>query len=164
MIYVDTSVVITALDPTDPRRDKARKILESYKDKIVSELVIAELASVLSKRYEVLSYIKNKLGISDRVAFMAVILYILKRFNLKHVKVDEFSTTPLGRFYEPIRYTIELAEELRLKTLDLLHLAYIKTMKEQGIWIQSLLTADTDFKNNEENIKRILGITIDLIE
>ena len=30
MIYVDTSVIVAALDPTDPRREKARKALELH--------------------------------------------------------------------------------------------------------------------------------------
>lgn len=45
MIYVDTSVIVAALDPMDPRRDEARKTLETHEDKVVSELVVTELAS-----------------------------------------------------------------------------------------------------------------------
>lgn len=54
MIHVDTSVIVAALDPADPRREEARKALELYDNKVVSELVIAELASVLAKQYKVL--------------------------------------------------------------------------------------------------------------
>jgi predicted nucleic acid-binding protein len=164
MIYVDTSAVVAALDPTDPRMDRAREALGSYKDKIVSELVIAELASVLARQRRMLAFIRDRLGVGDHLAFTAVILYILRRFGLKYIEVKEFTTTPLGRFCEPIRYTVELAGKLRLKTLDLLHLAYIKAMEEQGVWIHTLLTAVTDFKNSEEDIRKALGITVDLIK
>ncbi len=49
MSYIDTSVIVAALDPADPRRPKALKELENRDVKLVSELVIAELSSVLSK-------------------------------------------------------------------------------------------------------------------
>ena len=55
MIYVDTSVIVAALDPSDPRREEAKKTLELHDDKVVSELVVAELASVLTKQHKVLA-------------------------------------------------------------------------------------------------------------
>ena len=76
MTYVDTSVIIAALDTMDPRRSEARKALEISEDKVISELVIAELASVLTRQHRLLTTIGNKLGISERVALIAVILYI----------------------------------------------------------------------------------------
>ena len=62
-----------------------------------------------------------------------------------------------------MRYAIELTERLRLKTLDLLHLAYIKAMKEQGLLINTLLTADTDFKNVEKDLQELLRVSIELL-
>jgi len=60
-------------------------------------------------------------------------------------------------------YAIEPTEKLRLKTLDLLHLAYIKAIREQGLWIHALLTADTDFKDIEKDLQESLGVTINLL-
>lgn len=163
MIYVDTSVIIAALDVKDPKREEAKKILEIHDDKAVSELVLIELASVLARQHKMLASIRNKLNLDEHVAFMAVILYIMKRFKLKYTIVGGFLRTPLGSFYKPLGYGIELAEMLKLRTLDLLHLAYIKSMKEQGILISTILTADKEFKDNEEDIKKIVGISVDLI-
>lgn len=164
MIYVDTSVIVAALDPTDPRREEARKALELHDNKIVSELFIAELASVLARQHKVLISIKDKLGLDDHMmASMTIILYILKRFNLKYIGVRGFSRTLFGKLYNPMRYAIELTERLRLKTLDLLHLAYIKAMKEQGLLINTLLTADTDFKNVEKDLQELLEVSIELL-
>ena len=164
MIYVDTSVIVAALDPADPRREKAREALEHGSYKIVSELVLAELASVLARQHGAIASIRSKLGVSEHVVFTAAIIYILRRFNLKYVDVKGFSRTVFGRFYKPLAYSIELAEKLRLKTLDLLHLAYIKAMNEQGVGIHTLLTADIDFKNREEVIEKTLKITVYLIK
>ncbi|BEP17370.1 hypothetical protein PYJP_07220 [Pyrofollis japonicus] len=164
LVYVDTSVVVAALDPLDPRRDGARRALQRPVGKIVSELVSAELASVLSRQRGVLEEVRRRLGVDESVAFVAVLLYILKRFGLRYVPVKKFSRTLLGRFYGPIAYSILLSEKLRLRTLDLLHLAYIKALREQGIPVDTLLTADTDFKENEERIRNVLGITVELIK
>jgi len=103
LIYVDTSVIVAALDPTDPRREEARKALELHDNKIVSELVIAELASVLARQHKVLISIKDKHGLDDHMmASMTIILYILKRFNLKYISVRGFSRTLFGKLYNPM--------------------------------------------------------------
>jgi predicted nucleic acid-binding protein len=164
LAYVDTSVIVAALDPSDPRRERARKALELREDKVVSELVIAELASVLARQHKVLANIKDRLGVSEHIAFIAAILYILKRFNLRYVNVRGYLRAPLGQLYKPLAYAIELAERLRLRTLDLLHLAYIKAIRERGIQLSTLLTADMDFKDEEKEINRVLGIAVDLIK
>ena len=164
MIYVDTSVIVAALDPADPRREKARKALEHRDNKVVSELVLAELGSVLARQHEVMANIRDKLSVSEHVAFTAAVIYILRRFNLNYVYVRGFSRTVSGRLYKPLAYSIELAEKLRLKTLDLLHLAYIKAMNEQSVGVHTLLTADVDFKNREEDIEEALKVTVELIK
>jgi hypothetical protein len=88
----------------------------------------------------------------------------LKRFGLRYVPVKKFSRTLLGRFYGPIAYSILLSEKFGLRTLDLLHLAYIKALREHDIPVDTLLTADTDFKKNEEKIRDVIGITVKLVE
>jgi len=157
-------VIIAALDPTDPRRDKAREILEVRNNKVISELVVAELGNVLHRHYETLVSVRDRLGVDKYVATKAVILYIMKRFNLRYINVRGFTRTVFGRIYIPFALTIELAGKIRLKTLDLLHIAYVKAMKEQGLSIHTLLTADTDFKNVEKDLKELLGVQVELVD
>ncbi len=164
MIYVDTSVIVAALDPIDPRRFKARRALEVSDNKVVSELVITELASVLSRQSEVLSDIKNKLGVNESITLLAAILYVLKRFDLRYVSAREYLKTPIGDFYMPQAYAVKLSEKIKLRTLDLLHLAYIKVMKERGFYVTTLLTADRDFKDHETGIEKEVKINVNLVE
>jgi len=55
--------------------------------------------------------------------------------------------------YRPIATAIELSSKARLKTLDLLHVAYAKLMKEEGEPIEGILTADTGFEKAGELLK-----------
>ena len=50
MAYTGTSVIVAALDPSDPRCRKARRLLEDGGYRVVSELTLVELASVVSRR------------------------------------------------------------------------------------------------------------------
>ncbi|RLF18312.1 MAG: PIN domain nuclease [Thermoprotei archaeon] len=165
MPYIDTSVIVLALDPTDPRRQHAITILEKEEYKIISELVLAELASVLSRREELISNLASKLGLSRELTIIAILLYILRRFNLRYrVPTIRAKALPFGRIYTPIAIAIELSATIKLKTLDLLHVAYIKLLREEGEPINTLITADTDFKSVEKELRDIVGIKVSLIE
>ena len=63
---IDTSVILAALDPLDPKQKPAREILERNEDKAISELVILELASVLTRR-EISRKLKRKLGLREEL-------------------------------------------------------------------------------------------------
>jgi len=83
MSYIDTSVVVASLDPLDPRRELALGVLEKLRDKRVSELVLAELASIVSRRGNVLHKTLRRIGVRDELAVPVVLLYVLKRFGLQ---------------------------------------------------------------------------------
>lgn len=163
MFYVDTSAIVTALDPTDSRRNDALKFLQTGRDKIVSELVLAELASILTRRRGTLRGLAHRIGKTEDLALLATLLYLLKRFDLKYYEVEGSTILPLGRFTVPLGHAIRLALNMRLKTLDLLHLSYIKALKERDIPVQALATTDEDFKKMEGRIREGLGVEIYMI-
>jgi len=164
MSYIDTSIIIAALDPTDSRMHQARRVLEEVRDKIISELVLVELTSVLSRRRELISNLAKKLGLSEDLLIMAVLLYIIKRFNLTYKAVRyRVATLPLGRVYMPLAVAMKLSTQLKLKTLDLLHAAYIKLLKDEGEPIHTLVTADSDFEGVKRQLGQILGVTTFMI-
>ncbi|RLG88021.1 MAG: PIN domain nuclease [Thermoprotei archaeon] len=165
MRYIDTSVIIAALDSLDPRQRIAREVLESEEPKVISELVLMELASVISRRDEVLSSIANMLGLSKELSIAALLLYILKRFKLQYKSINGYVKIPLlNKVHKLAINTIQLSPILKLKTLDLLHIAYIKLMKEKGVAVRTLITVDEDFKKREEVVKRTIDIDIQLIK
>jgi len=154
--YVDTSIVVAALDIQDPRHDKVLALLEKESEKIVSEIVLAELASVVARRDEIVSSIAEKLGLNREEAIITILLYILKRFNLKLRSVEDYTRLPLlGRIYKPIAMAVELSTQVKLRTLDLLHVAYAILLKEEGEPILKLITADHDFEKARETLKKM---------
>ncbi len=165
MSYIDTSIIVAALDPGDPRQGRARRILETGRDSTASELVVAELASVISRREELVRSMADSLGLPRELVPTALILYILKRFKLSYRAVEgRAKTTLLGRMGEPIATAVELAPNLRLKTLDLLHAAYIKILKETGEPIHTLITADAEFEKASKQLEETLKVKLHVLK
>lgn len=160
MNYIDTSVIVAALDPTDPRQKSAKTILEEERDKAISEIVLAELSSVLARR-EFLLDLKEKLDLREELIVPSLLLYLIKRFNLWYGKVNGYTKIPmLGELYSPISMAINLSANLKLKTLDLLHVAYAKLLKDKGKVIDTLITVDEEFKNVERTIEDMLDMKV----
>ena len=101
MSYIDTSVIVAALDPSDRRRDQARMVLEGREGKFISELVLAELSSVFARRDE-LKKLTCELGIREDLALPAILIYLIKRFGLNYMKVNGLVRLPaIGGLYSP---------------------------------------------------------------
>ena len=164
MSYIDTSVIIAALDPLDPRQRSARIVLEDEERvKVVSELVLMELASVLVRR-ELLLELKARLDLREELVLPTVLLYLIKRFKLGYERVDGHTKIPvLGELYSPMAVALNLLTKLKLRTLDSLHVAYSKLLKDKGKEIDSLITVDEQFKSIVGKIKEILDIRVRIL-
>ena len=164
MSYIDTSVIIAALDPLDPRQRSARIVLEDEERiKVVSELVLMELASVLVRR-ELLLELKARLDLREELVLPTVLLYLIKRFKLGYERVDGHTKIPvLGELYSPMAVALNLLTKLKLRTLDSLHVAYSKLLKDKGKEIDSLITVDEEFKSIIGKIKEILDIRVRIL-
>jgi hypothetical protein len=62
--------------------------------------------------------------------------------------------------YSPLVTAVDISFKFKIKTLDLLHLAYIKTLIEQGEEINELITIDDDFEKEREAIKQELNVKV----
>jgi len=164
MSYVDTSVIVAAFDKLNSRQRMAREVLEEGERKIVSELVLTELASILSKREDMLLELSRKLKVREELIVPVVILYILRRFKLSYRRVDGYRRIfMIGNLYSPFATAVDMSSKFKLKTLDLLHLAYVKTLMEQGEGINELITVDHNFEREREIIKRELNVDVKIL-
>lgn len=164
MKYIDTSVIVAALDYLDYRQKKAQRFLEQERDKVVSELVLAELSSILSRREELLKTIERVVGLKRELGVLVVVAYILRKFNLQYISVNgSILLPPIGQVYSVIAKTVELSGKVKLRTLNLLHLAYILILREEGYPLRELVTLDTDFIDKKDLIEEILDIRVTTI-
>jgi len=163
MSYIDTSVIVAALDPSDRRRDRARQVLEGREDKFISELVLAELSSVLARRKE-LKELASELGVREDLVLPAILIYLIKRFGLIYKKVNGLVRLPaIGELYSPMAFAVTWSTKLRLRTLDIIHLAYVKIMKEEGLSVRNIFTADEEFQKANGITKKEIGVEVSII-
>ncbi len=132
MIYLDTNVIIAYIDERDPNHGKAVELLESLEeDRATSRLTLVELASVYSRA-----------GLNES---LALAIYSIEYSRAKIIDID------LNKL---LIEAFKLAESLKLRTLDLLHISACKIMK-----IENFATFDRDIIAESESIKKI-GINI----
>ncbi|WP_338598269.1 PIN domain-containing protein [Sulfolobus tengchongensis] len=141
MKYFDTSVIILSI-LNDYRREKALRELRS--GGITSDLGLIELVSYLSR---------NLNG-----SPLPYAIKILSQFNISVRSLFSYANTPLGNILEVFYNGIKLAETVKLKTLDLLHVSYAILLG-----VNELITADKEFIK-AENLLNERGIILKIIE
>jgi predicted nucleic acid-binding protein len=133
MIYLDTNVIISYVDELDSRHEDAKRLFSILEHgRVVSRLTLAELASAFSR--------------ADLDSPMAFALYSIEQSGAKVIDVD---------FNDIIIKAPKLAEELRLRTLDLFHLLICAK-----IHVEIFATFDENIINKSEDIHRLLKVRI----
>ncbi|MBO3833223.1 MAG: PIN domain-containing protein [Candidatus Brockarchaeota archaeon] len=133
MIYLNTNVIISYVDELDPKHDDAIRLLNTLKgDRLVSRLTLLELVSVFSR--------------ADSDNPMAFALYSIEKTGAK-VKDIDFNTM--------VDEALKLAQELKLKTLDLLHLAACVEIRSE-----LFATFEENVLSKSEDIYRLLKIKV----
>jgi predicted nucleic acid-binding protein len=133
MIYLDTNVIISYVDELDSKHEDAKELFSILEDdRAVSRLTLAELASAFSRA-----------DLDNPVAFA---LYSIEQSGAKVADVD---------FNDIIIKAPKLAEELRLRTLDLFHLVICAEIRAE-----IFVTFDENIVNKSEDIHRLLKVRI----
>ena len=133
MIYLDTNVIISFMDERDINHSLAVKLFETLKvDRVVSRLVLLELASVYSR-----------VGFEDPIALA---IYSIDRVGARIMELDYSILMSRALVYAP---------QLRLKTLDLLHVLACSIMGAD-----SIATFDRDIISRSSIIRNTLGIDV----
>ena len=140
MKYFDTSVILLSI-LNDPRRDKA--ISELEKGGITSELSFVELVSYLSRTMA--DPLPNAVS-------------IINRFNISVRSLSKVRSSLMGDMMEVVHFSLRIAEEVKLRTLDLLHVSYAVLLGSS-----ELVTADLEFLKAKTFLSR-QGVEINLLE
>lgn len=164
MNYIDTSLVIAAMDSSARSRSReAAALLARTREKVVSELFLVELAAAISRNPGLISAVSVE-DTQPATILLSYLVYLLSKYNLKLLPPsNEHVATPFGRVSSEAGSCLALATGLKLRSLDLLHIAHLISVKNRGFSIESLLTSDSDFSKAErlleENGVKLLILT-----
>jgi len=164
LAYVDTGVLIAAYASKDPLRSAAKAFLaKSRAPRIISPLTFAELSSVLSRVEESLELptVLREEPAPRRIRALAE--YMLRDCRLTIASQVGSSKLRLGgrSVTVPMEYTIAaaLAPNLKLRSLDLLHLAYASLISQLEFSISSFVTGDEAILGKTDEVRKSLNIT-----
>jgi predicted nucleic acid-binding protein len=132
--YIDTSVIISFVDEKDSNHEKALRLVNKLpKDRATSMLTLVELASVYSRA-----------GLEKP---LALTLYSIDVVNARIIDDIDFNTV--------LRKALTYAQQLRLRTLDLLHIVTAST-----IGCKKFATFDSEIIRRSNAIASALGIEV----
>ena len=149
MAYLDTNVLLSHYFAEDPNHPYATQLVETLRTRgeemRVSLLTLVELYAYISRRIGALKLPPHyaRLGQKEKVA--AVVTHIIK-----HAGAQLVDNTPA----DLLQKATQLAHILRLKTLDLLHIAYALHLAEKGL-IHTFATLDKEIAERRDAIERL---------
>lgn len=162
MKYIDTSVIVSALDQADPSNISSIEVLKSP-GKIISELVVTELTSVMSGNKN-FATLMDKLSGDRASTLYAAVLYIIQRFDILFLPVRQTSVeTLIGSYGNIMSFAIEITNEVPMRTLDLLHISYAHAIAESTKSDIEFMTRDREFEVHKSEIYRISGIKVNYL-
>jgi predicted nucleic acid-binding protein len=142
VVYVDTSVIVAAIDRGDRRNKEADKFLLREKEKIISPLVLAEVFSVVSRNSDrLMSGFDVEIDEEDLPAVIARLS--MKKYGLNVIYSFDKEFTIFGEVPAEIKLAITLAPKLKLRTLDLLHLSNAWNLRLNGYDVDEFATFDS---------------------
>ena len=169
--YLDTNVIIARYMPTDPAYSQVEDLFKASSEaRHISEISVLELHCVfsrlirggmLSARLGPSSF--ENLGIEEKVK--VAVEHAIRTWRLTVTTPERtFARFPLSR--QTIETQHELFEAIRtapalgLKTLDMLHLTYAKTMRETVPDLRTFTTLDGEIISRRNEIENELGIAV----
>jgi predicted nucleic acid-binding protein len=159
--YVDTNVIVSKYLPQDPFHDRSKSFLDSGKGrKIVSPLTVVELMAVTSRQAETLQAPEEILKEEPRRRIRGIVEFFLRDSNLTPISVEANTRMKVAGSIVtvPLEYvsSLKLAHSLRLRTLDLMHLAYADNIRSSGEELDSFVTTDRGILKVSDTIEKIL--------
>jgi len=169
-IYADTNILIAKYVPNDPFHKECEKISKMNNiKKIGSPITIVELFSTISRIYQKLkvqidnSDILNKASRNEIIT--AIVSYILLDWNLTVPFLENENLVLVLKDFRIVMkkeafLAATLAPFIQLKTLDNMHIAIAKRLKEEYIELDYFVTSDKGILNKRVIIKKYTEIEV----
>ena len=165
MAYIDTNVLIAAYAPKDPMHKPARNFLVSTTTPtFVSPLTFTEIVSVIARNDQALQTPALLREETSMRRVRALAEYIIRDSGVSLASPQGSSRTRIGErsVVIPIEYSraASLAPILKLRTLDLLHLAYAYIIGRLEYSLTSFVTGDELIASRAKQIHQLLGLDV----
>ncbi len=157
-VYVDTNVIIARYKPQDPLYSTANEFF-TRKDIefIISPLSLVELNAVISRLLPSNIIVPSNI---KKIDVPTLVEFIIYDCNLRLVSKSYLTAYQIRKMKVriPLEYYLALliADTIKLRTLDLLHLAYVYLMKD---YVSVFVTGDEEIIERKNVIKKF-GIRI----
>ncbi len=159
VVYIDTSVIVAAVDGGDRRNRDASKFLSREKEKIISPLVLAEVFSVVSRNSAgLISRFEVEIDEKDLPAVIARLS--MKKYGLRLVYSFDREVTIFGEVPAEVKLAFTLAPQLKLRTLDLLHLSNAWNLRLNGYRVDEFATFDSGILEKAVAIEELTDIRV----
>jgi len=163
MAYTDTNVLISyyfdeeELHETSVRTFNALRAVQ--KEVYISPLTLVELHSVIARNLPKYRLPPHYMVLDEERRIRALAKDILERLEPILVN-DEPKLEPFdkGRVFHIYRKAIDYAATLKLRSLDLLHIAYAVELAKRGL-VDTFVTLDKELIDRKE-VLRSLGLKV----
>jgi predicted nucleic acid-binding protein len=163
LAYVDTSAIIARYMPKDPMHKISQEFFSKKDNTLyITPLSLTELHSVLSRMTEQIS-LPKEVKIDFPVAVSTLVSFAIKHCNLAIAQIPYTVLAKIGEL--TVRAPIEeamsyfLAARLKLRSLDLLHIALCWVLKMQQS-VDLFVTIDDEIASKREVIREETGVIV----
>jgi predicted nucleic acid-binding protein len=164
MAYVDANVIIAKYVPADKLSSRSTAYLAGRDRKVASPVSVIELAAVVSRIDSNMEAPRELLQEPPKRRVRALVEFMIRDSGVFLASVPaQIRIKVAGVVLSvPIEYQncIRLAHALKLKTLNLVHLAYADGLRKWGHDIDTFVTFDADILERSDAIYDELGIEI----
>ena len=165
MAYIDTSVLLSYYFTDDVNHDLAVGVVEELRRErrglYVSPLTVVELFSAVSRRLPELR-VPPQLRYLDEGARVRVLVKHILRALDPVVVGDELRAEPFDgvEFFHVFAKAVGYSHVLKLRTLDLVHIAYALRLVERGL-VDTVVSLDRELLSKEQLLRSIgLGVVV----
>lgn len=152
-------MIIARYKPGDPLHKPAEKFFNRSDTSLhASYLTVVELSAVLSRILDELTVPDDTVkDVRTLVAFIfrdCKLILSPYLYTVSAVIEGQRARMPLEHYL-----AFKHAEELRLKTLDLLHLCHAAVLKEM-MNVNTLITGDEDLISQSQTVRKLFGVRV----
>ena len=149
----------------DPYHESSKTFLDSARGgNVASPLTVVELMAVIARHAEEMQAPDEILPKHPRMRIRSVVEFFLRDSNITIMSVEANARMRIAKsiLTVPLEYvtSLRLASVLKLKTLDLMHLAYAENIRSSGRELDLFVTTDKSILKKSNDIERLVMIKV----